>query len=65
MEMLIFLNGALFVCNLMLLLHVVKKPKTEMQIEAKADAKRNTTQQQWDNLLSYNGEAQGVSEHED
>lgn len=61
MEMLIFLNGALFVCNVLLLWQVAKKPKADVPIEAKTETQEAATQKQWDNLLSYTGEPQEVS----
>lgn len=61
MEMLIFLNGALFVCNVLLLWQVMKKPKADAPDETKTETKETTAQKQWDNLLSYTGEPQEVS----
>lgn len=57
MEMLIFLNGALLALNVMLLLRLHKKPTANAPMkEAK---KEDAAAEQWSNLMSYDGSAQG------
>jgi hypothetical protein len=61
MEMLIFLNGMLFVCNVALLAKVCirqkSKPDTAVSTLVTEGNDKLTPEEQWKNMLEYTGDA--------